>query len=154
MKAASSVDYLHIVISKSEIERVDLTNPFARLQELLKDRETIERFHQRVDISVSGFDDYSKELYEIPEVRNYIQQLDEKFPFWFYFLNNLSSNLQFVTFSCISCKVINGRLHFDTSEMQEFLNYHFARMNQICDFVGMTDEENKLLTEMVLANFG
>ena len=153
MKAISSIDYFHIIISKSEIERVDLTNSFARLQELLKDKETIEHFHQRVDISVSGFDDYSKELYEIPEVRNYIQQLDEKFPFWFYFLNNLSSSLQFVTFSCISCKVINGRLHFDTSEMQGFLNYHFARMNQLCEFVDMTDKNKKLLTEMVLANF-
>ena len=130
-----------------------MTAPLARLKELFSDKETTKYFQQRLDISILGYEDYSKELFEIQEVRNYLQELDEQFPFWFYFLNNIGTGLKLITFSCISCRVVGKKLHFDTLEMQNFINYHFARMNQICEFAGMTKENNKLLTEMVLANF-
>jgi hypothetical protein len=150
----AEIDYLQIIISKEEIENNDLSQTLKQLNYLIKDKGTLERFHQRLDIGVSGYDNDKRELFEVPEVRKYLQDLDSKFPYWFYFLNNLHrSSLHLITFSCIDSKIENGRLHYDTASLQNFLNTHFAYMNQICDFVGMANEDNELLTELVLNNF-
>ena len=147
-------DYLQIIISKEEILEMDLSPTLISLNKLIKSKETIEHFHQRIDIGISGYDTDERELFEIIEVRNYLQQLDSKFPYWFYFLNNIhSSSLHLITFSCINCKVENGKKHCEETSMQNFFDAHFGFMNQICDYIDMTDKDNELLTEKILSHF-
>ncbi len=150
----TGIDYLQIIISRAEVENNDLSQTLTQLNYLIMDKGTLERFHQRLDIGISGYDNDKRELFEIVEVRKYLQEVDSKFPYWFYLLNNLHcSSLHLITYSCIDCKIVNGKIHYDTISMQNFLNTHFACMNQICDFVGMANEDNELLTEMILSNF-
>lgn len=37
-------------------------------------------------LTISGYDDDSRELFEIPEVCRYLRGLDHEWPFWFFFL--------------------------------------------------------------------
>ena len=73
-------DFLIISISKKEIESKKVNQIIGMLNRLLENKETIIYFRERVDIVVTGYDNDSRELWEIPEVRNYIVELDSQFP--------------------------------------------------------------------------
>ena len=53
---------------------------------------------ERVEISFHGYDHTPQELFEIPEVRNFVYQLDEQFPFWLFFLSKRHLGLQCLLF--------------------------------------------------------
>lgn len=148
---AAEIDYLAIMFPRKDVEGNDISSALEQLNYLISKREIIQRFHQRVDIGISGYDNDSRELFEIPEIRKYLQQIDSKFPYWFYFLNNLNaSSIQLIVFSCIECKIQNGRLNFDQQSMLRFLNAHFTYMNQMCNLAGLGVEDNELLTKLVV----
>ena len=87
-------DFLTIIISRQEIETNDLSQTIGTLNRLLEDKETIEYFFERVEIGVGGYDNDPRELWDIPEVKLFIQKLDRQFPYWFYFLTKFGSWLQ------------------------------------------------------------
>lgn len=41
---------------------------------------------ERISISFEGYNEDNRELDEIPEVRDFIYELDDKFPYWLFFL--------------------------------------------------------------------
>jgi hypothetical protein len=69
-------DPLVVVISKSEIETLNITPALETLSKLLSDRGTALQYKGRVLLCVKGYDSDSRELYEVPEVKKYIQLLD------------------------------------------------------------------------------
>jgi len=48
-----------------------------------------------------GYDNVREEIYEIPEIRNYVKKLIKKIPHLFYFLSNFQQNKGLIT-ACIS----------------------------------------------------
>ncbi len=78
---------LVIVVSRNEIERNDTSAAMATLKRLLLNRENIRAFCTRVDLCFDGFDHTREELFEIPQVRNFVYALNEQFPYWLYFLS-------------------------------------------------------------------
>lgn len=85
---------LVIVISREEVERQDLSGPLSVLKSLIKSRESIRGNMTNVDIGFSGYDSTSRELFEISQVRDYVQSLDAQFCFWLYFLSRSFLGLQ------------------------------------------------------------
>ena len=86
-------DCIVIFIPKSVIEQQDLDFTLSGLENLLVDDETIRKSKGKVVIGFDGYDDDTRELYEIDEVRDYIQALTLKFPYWFYFCNTNDHSL-------------------------------------------------------------
>jgi hypothetical protein len=93
---SSGIDFLNIAISREEVLNNDFTNPLETLSQLTSDITFIEYFRERVDISFEGYNGTSVELWEIPEVRNYVAELDSKFPFWLYFLSKNGEGLYII----------------------------------------------------------
>lgn len=87
-------DPVVIVISRDEVQRNDTSAPLATLKQFLQDRESIRSYCTRVDICFDGYDRTREELFEIPQVRNYVYALDAQFPFWLYFLSREFLGLQ------------------------------------------------------------
>ncbi len=57
-----------------------------------------------------------------------------------------------ITFCCVDCKIKDNKLNYDTASMQTFIENHFGIMNQISDYIGISNEDNKELTDLVLAS--
>jgi hypothetical protein len=63
---------------------------------LTESPKTARHFAESVDIAFHGYDDIALELFEMPEVRSFVAKLDEKFPYWFFFLSKHNLGLQCV----------------------------------------------------------
>ena len=51
-------------------------------------------FFEQLDIAFHGYDNDQRELFEIPEVRDFVNWLDDQFPFWLFFLTKKGLGLQ------------------------------------------------------------
>ena len=60
-----------------------------------------------IQLSFSGYDTDTRELWDIPEVRRFVQSLDQDFPFWFYVADLQSDFLKVLAF-CL-CRVSTAR---------------------------------------------
>jgi hypothetical protein len=74
------------VVSRSEVETADISLALRLLRRLLESPGTSRKFYERVEIVFDGYDHIQDELFEISEGRNFVYRLDEKFPFWLFFL--------------------------------------------------------------------
>jgi hypothetical protein len=153
-KLKNLTDFLNVVISREEIETGNLEQSLRTLNQLLLDKETISHFFERVDIGFSGYDDDPRELWDIPEVKQFVQNLDCKFPYWFYFLSKFGSGLKVITFCYVNLIKISGtQVSIDEVSLAKYYNIHFSAMNRLGDSIQMTEKENAELSESVFSYF-
>jgi hypothetical protein len=147
-------DFLSILVSRQEIELQEFDKILTVLSGLIQDNEIIKKFYDRVDIGVGWYNDDKRELWEIPEVKQFFRILDNQWPYWFFFLTKLGSGLKMITFCCIeTTKKNETELWIDPPTMENFLYRHFIAMNEVCDRIGMSEDENKDLTNRVFSYF-
>jgi hypothetical protein len=83
----SGVDSIVLVASRDEVERIDLSRCLQVLDSLIESRERAMRFRDQMVFTVDGYNDDPRELFEIPEVRTFIRELDARWQnFLPYFL--------------------------------------------------------------------
>lgn len=83
-----------IVVGKSDVERGDVSFTMEALEVLTQSPESARANRERVDIVFHGYDDRPDELFDIPEGREFVCRLDDKFPYWIYFLSKHFTGLQ------------------------------------------------------------
>lgn len=153
-KITSQTDFLSLLISRKEIELQEFDKILTVLNGLIQDVEIIKKFYEYVDIGVDWYSDDNRELWEIPEVKQYFKILDDQWPYWFFFLSKLSSGLKMITFCCIdTIKKSDTELWIDPPTMENFLYRHFIAMNEVCDRIDMSEKDNKKLTNMIFSYF-
>ena len=62
-----------------------------------------------LDIAFDGYDHGSREIFEIPEVRDFVSRLDVEFPFWLFFMIKRLLLLQAITL-CLMPPYLTPRL--------------------------------------------
>lgn len=85
MKGHRSIDPLVVVVSRAEVEAGDTSSALAVLNQLTESPDTARGFVERVDIAFHGYDQTKQELFEIPEVRNFVAELDQGTTFRLFF---------------------------------------------------------------------
>lgn len=147
-------DLLIITISRKDVEAIDINATLRQLNRLLLREETIAQYFERVEIGVVGYEDDPRELWEIPEVNQYIRILDDYFPYWFYFLTKFGSGLKFIAFCLIKTQKISPtQVLLDPESLEHFYDKHFEAMNQLGEKIGMSEQENIELTDIVFGYF-
>ena len=81
MQLPTSIDPVVIVVSRAEVETGEISTALGALSQFMQSPDTARKYFERVDIAFSGYDRDNRELFEIPEVRNFAYQLDDQFPF-------------------------------------------------------------------------
>lgn len=147
----SGVDFLTILISRDEIEQQDITEPMDILNQLLSDKTISKYFKERVEIVIDGYNNQREELWEISEVRDYVNKLDEEFPYWLFFLSKHGTGLMVI----IKCQLLpflspEGEKNVNGPRLQNYLlKRGFPAMNTLCNIIGDTEKENSKMTERV-----
>ena len=77
---------LMIVVEKEDVMKGNVQPYLETLNILISSKENMIKYYEGVDISINGYDYISEELFEISEVRDFVYKLDEKFPYWLFFL--------------------------------------------------------------------
>ncbi|UPZ35538.1 chlororespiratory reduction 6 domain-containing protein [Sphingobacterium sp. PCS056] len=148
---------INLVISKMEIDSLDFNDVLNTLTEM---HETPKKYFNKLVLTIHGYDNDNREVYEIPEIRNFLQFLDRSFPYWFYYLNTdfpKEHSSHGILASCI-CEIDNivqvgnvKNLEFDLESLETFVLNHFKYMNEIMEKEGCTEIEIKELSDRVLS---
>ena len=80
-------DYTVLQISQEAIQNCDTSEYVTLLNGATGSLQSFEAAFQRYVFLISGYDEDSRELYQIPEVVIFIKDLNSKLPFWLYFIN-------------------------------------------------------------------
>lgn len=138
-----------IIVSRAEVESRDFSSVLEALQSFITAPARAASFFEAVDISFSGYDHVSDELFEIAEVREFVHALDDQFPFWLFFLDKEKLGLQCLAYCFVppfltpAAKQELVPKHFDAL----LTNRWFPAMNQICEWVGFTEDQIEALTD-------
>mgnify|MGYP005842903877 CR=1 FL=1 len=145
-------DTLVVAVSRRDVETSDVWPTLSVLRRLAESPKRAREFFERVDIAFHGYDHDRRELFEIPEVRQFVYRLDEQFPFWLYFLSKHHLGLQCLLLCFLPPYLTEeGRASIFPERIGQILSSRWLpAMNQMCEYVGLSDEANKQLTDRVL----
>lgn len=142
-------DPVIFVITRQQIEAEDLEGSLEFLRSLVP-TDTPQRIwsHKgRLSLVISGYDADPRELFEIPEVRRYLRSIDEHWPFWLFFLNQVDESIKVVA-ACLAStvEVAPGLAHIDPAGLQRFMERAFSAVNFIFETCGFPESENEALS--------
>lgn len=142
-------DPVIFVISRQQIEASDVESSLEVLRSLVptKNPEHAWACKGRLSLAISGYDTDPRELFEIPEVCRYIRSVDEHWPFWLFFLNQVDDSIKLVA-SCMasSLEVVPGAVHIDPAGLQQFMERAFSSVNCLFENYGFPESENEALS--------
>jgi len=148
----SGIDHLAISIPKKEVLQMDTSKTLQILNQLLADKEVTRYYQERIDIGFDGYNNSTIEVWEIQHIRDFVNELDQKFPFWLFFLSKNGGGL----FAILRCFLLphltpEAEVKHNGPRLQKYLeNRGFPAMNQICDYLELKEEENIALTERLM----
>lgn len=140
-----------VTISRDEVNACDVSAAISILGRFIKTPETARQMFERVDVSFHGYDQDSRELFEIPAVRDFVFKLDDEFPFWLFFLNKQYLGLQAISLCFLPPHLTpQAKQEEFPKRMDQLLqNRWFPAMNQICEYAGFDEDGIEELTERV-----
>jgi hypothetical protein len=146
-------DHICIVVSRDEVESGDIAAALGALQKLLESPEIMAEYFERVDIVFHGYDADPRDLSEIEEVRSYVYKLDEKFPFWLFFLAKTCRGLECLLLCLLPPHLTSeGRRRAFPDRISALLSDRWLpAMNHLCAQVGLSDAQLEDLTDRVVA---
>lgn len=150
----SGTDAFYVVVDRTDVENGNIEPTLAVLRQLLVSPATVRSFMDRVHLAFAGYDEDARELHQIQDVRSYTSKLDDKFPFWFYFINLHDDML--LVIQLILCKYTtdeqNGYV-VDTSGLETFMTKHFLALNWLIEKFGLGEELIELRSRRIDAFF-
>jgi hypothetical protein len=139
----ANTDFITIIASKEEVLSGNTESVMTALRALIASPESALRWRESVDFAIDGYNDVQWELFEIVEVRDFVAKLDEQFPFWLFFLSKRDLGLQCVAY-CFLPPFLKpeARVQIFPERLDDLLSRRwFPAMNQICDWVGLSEHE-------------
>lgn len=86
-------DLINVAVSRNEVENLDLE----RMSRIFKTFEKCKKkAKQKMLLTFDGYDHLPDEIYEIKEIRIFVNKLFNIFPHMFYFLSNIDANNRLV----------------------------------------------------------
>jgi hypothetical protein len=152
-KALSEASLLVFAVPKSEVVSGDLSTLVALVKKLTKNKEMTISKRSSAEIFFPEYDFDPRELYQIPEVRQWFRKtIDEEFP-WFYFLNH-DKGIGLTLLYCCACKVSfqgiydnKHSLQLDPDETDWWLEQNFMNLNQFVEANGIAEEINREISD-------
>ena len=141
-------DFLLLDFDRSDIEAGNTSDVMQVLTQLLE-RDAATKFCEQLDAFSSGYESDPRELWEIPEVRAFVQKLDREFPYWCYFLSKLGDGLLWITYCLYPLAATQDeRKRFNAWAVRNYIDGRgIPHLTAICRFVGCSDEEAVRLTK-------
>lgn len=110
---------------------------------------------------IDGWNDDPNELYAIPEIRKFYQQLHGVWPYWFFFCDLRTETLQMMTL-CLLPNLSGykrdgeplARVAYEPLDLIRFIEKNFAPLNAMMERAGMSEMDIYNRTRDVFLYFG
>ena len=145
-------DYTVLQIPQEAIQNCDTSEYVTLLHGATDSLQSFEAAFQRYVLSVSGYDNDQRELYQIPEVVSFIKDLNSKLPFWLYFVNTSDKRFFSWMIACL-CRAMSLDhdeetiyADFDADVYNDLIEYQFSNIVKLMSGLVMGDsvQENVL----------
>lgn len=142
---ASGQTRWELTVSPEEVRARDVSAVLGLLAPLLANPLLARRSVESVTLTVEGYGGRPAQLWEIAEVRTYLQHLDAQFPYWFAFLDKEDPGLSTVVRSALP-------VGFTADKLGERLTgWWMPALRRIVDFVGLDEDVHDVLVARSLA---
>ena len=121
-------DYTVLQISQEAIQNCDTSEYVTLLHGITGSLQSFEAAFQRYVLSVSGYDNDQRELYQIPEVVSFIKDLNSKLPFWLYFVNTADKRFFSWMIACL-CQAMS----LDQDEETIYADFNADAYNKLIE---------------------
>lgn len=142
-------DPVVFVISRQQVEALDLDEPLDFLHSLVPTAYPHHAwaYKGRLSLVIAGYETDPRELFEIPEVCRYLRALDDQWPFWLFFFNQVDDSIKLIAL-CLasSIEVVPGAAHIDPDGLRRFLERGFTAVNYLFESYGFPETENEALS--------
>lgn len=143
IESMENLDFVNIIVSKDEVLSGNTSSVLNALRSLIASPEAAMRWREKVDFAIDGYNNVQHELFEIQEVREFVVSIDKDFPFWLFFLSKHTLGLQCIA-HCFLPPFLKpeARAQIFPERLNDLLsNRWFPAMNQVCDWVELSEEE-------------
>lgn len=148
----------NIFITRPEVETGNISDTLGVLQSLLDDRRNVLQRQNKIRVFVDGYDDDSRELWDIHEVRAFYRKLDEKFPYWFWFCDKNDVSLKVIS-DCLYQS--SGKAEeqqqtvalVDNTELDGFMRRHYQAVDELCEEYNVPDAKRLKVLEAIESYF-
>lgn len=151
-------------LDEHDINNQELTLPREFFNRLRLTKELAYACQGRVELVFFGYDDDPRELYEIPEIRDYVALLDFVLVDLFFFVRSETESYTLVTFALCQTNIEWVDEHatkkgvkkicFDPRPVTDFVERHWPGLNELTDWLDMPVEENKHISFAILRRLG
>ena len=147
-------DPVILMFSRRQVETGDVDEPLELLRSLTADRRTAIEFCGRISLVVDGYNDDPRELFEIPEVRAYVDRLDRGWSYWFFFLSQADESIKLLeSCLCDTIEVVPGVTSVDMDQLEQSLARHFAAMHRLGAELALPEEMCEEVAEGIIGMF-
>ena len=130
--------YLSIAVSRIDVKYKDTSSTIRMLNQLFETPERALTMRENLGFSFSGYDDDIRELWEIPEVRDFVSDLDDAFPYWLYFLSKFDTGLQAIFLCLMPLVKPESRNHvFPKYHSELLMGRWLPAMNKMCEYTNI-----------------
>ena len=140
-----------LLISRRAVESFDVASVLNGLKPLLATREDAWRYRGQMSMIFDGYDSDPRELVDIPEVRTFLLEFDQKWPFWAYFFNQVDDTIK-IYLSCICGASYpgGGAVEIDTEKLRITLMHGFGELNSLFERFGFSEKELEITSRGVM----
>ncbi len=118
---------------------------------MLATREDARLYRGQMTMVFDGYDSDPRELVDIPEVRTFLVEFDQQWPYWAYFFNQVDDTIK-LYLSCI-CGVSypgGGVVEIDSEKLRISLMQGFAGLNSVFERFGFSEDELEIASRGVI----
>jgi hypothetical protein len=148
------------MVDRPEVEAMDASRARGFRSRLCASKDLMMHCQGKIDIIFHGYNDEPRELFEIEEVRKYVALLSEAIPELFFFsrTEEPATTLTLFVF-CLggvgweaerSTPGNPQKVVVDYDALEPFFNYHFTRLNWICEFLELSVEEIRAIGDAAI----
>ena len=156
-----SNDLIAYQFSRDRVEAGDARDFLSRFGTLhLPTGEQLGVMINSLVLMIEGYDEDPREIYAIPEIRRFYQQLWKKWPYWLYFCNLDTENLMMMVMCCLDSLdalkrqgVTQVKVSLDPLDVIRFISGGFVPMNEMCENAGMSERQIYDRTKAVFEYF-
>jgi hypothetical protein len=162
--ALQSADVIFCPIARSDIETQNYRDTVRVFERLAITPEFARSNQGKVELFVDGYDDDSRELWQIPEAVLWMRAIESQIKYWFYFLCAQENAQALRTFTYCVCgaqflsavKYGPGEvpLEMDGTLLVPFLERNLAWLNEIAERLSLPESEIQRIGLRALACIG
>ena len=151
-------DYIVLQISQEAIQNCDTSEYVTILHGATGSLQSFEVAFQRYVLLISGYDEDSRELYQIPEVVSFIKDLNSKLPFWLYFVNTGDKRFFSWMIACL-CRAMSLDqddetiyADFNAEAYNDLIEYQFSNIVKLMSGLEMGESIQEKVLKALSAN--